>query len=60
MKDTLKANTYLFNVITPEEREDIENDQLPSYSRAFAQDARRSKCVAMLNNIKNPRSSCLY
>ena len=48
-------------VITPEEREDIENDKhLPSYCRAFAQDARRSKCVAMLNNIKNPSSSCLF
>ena len=50
-------------VITPEEREEIENDkQLPSYSRAFAQDARRSKCIAMLNNtcIRNPRSSCLF
>ena len=47
-------------VITPEEREEIENvKQLPSYSRAFAQDARRSKCIAMLNNIRNPRSSCL-
>ena len=42
-------------VITPEEREEIENDkQLPSYSRAFAQDARRSKCIAMLNNIRKP------
>ena len=48
-------------VITPEEREEIENvKQLPSYSRAFAQDARRSKCIAMLNNIRNPRSSCLF
>ena len=38
--------------------EEIENNkQLPSYSRAFAQDARRSKCIAMLNNIRNPRSS---
>ena len=42
-------------VITPEEREEIENDeQLPSYSRAFPQDARTSKCIAMLNNIRNP------
>ena len=48
-------------VITPEEREEIENDkQLPSYSRAFAQGARRSKCIAMLNSIRNPRSSCLF
>ena len=48
-------------VITPEEREETENDkQLPSYSRALAQDARRSKCIAMLNNIRNPRSSCLF
>ena len=31
-------------VITPEEKEEIKNDkQLPSYSRAFVQDARRSK-----------------
>ena len=45
-------------VITPEESEAIENNkQLPSYSRAFAQDAHRSKCIAMLNNIRNPRSS---
>ena len=36
-------------VITPEEREEIENDkQLPSYSRAFAQDARRSKCITRI------------
>ena len=29
-------------VITPEEKEEIKNDkQLPSYSRAFVQDARR-------------------
>ena len=50
-------------VITPEEKEEIKNDkQLPSYSRAFAQDARRPKCFAMLNNtcIRNPRSSCLF
>ena len=51
-------------VITPEECEEIERDeQLPSYSRAFAQDRRRSKCIAMLNNIRNPRSSgssCLF
>ena len=49
-------------MITPEERGEIENDkQLPSYSRVFAQDARRSKCIAMLNNIlRNLRSSCLF
>ena len=35
-------------VITPEEREEIENDRkLPSYSRAFVQDAPRSKCIAL-------------
>ena len=45
-------------VITPEEKEEIKNDkQLPSYSRAFAQDAHRSKYIAILNNIRNPRSS---
>ena len=49
-------------VITPEERGEIENDEkLPSYSRAFVQDARRSKCINMLNyNIRNPRSPCLF
>ena len=42
-------------VITPEEREEIENDkQLPTYSRAFVQDARRSNCIAMLDNVRNP------
>ena len=48
MKDTLKANTLLFQryVITPEELGEIENDkQISSHSRAFAQDARRSKCM---------------
>ena len=43
-------------VISPEEND----KQLPSYSKAFAQDARRSKCIALLNNIRNPRSSCLF
>ena len=39
-------------VINPEEREEIENDkQLPTYSRAFVQDARRTNCIAMLDNI---------
>ena len=48
-------------VITPEERGEIENDkELPSYSRAFAQDARRSKYIAILNNFRNPESSCLF
>ena len=48
-------------VVIPEERKEIENDkQLPSYSRLFIQDARRSKCIAMLNNLRNPRSSCLF
>ena len=41
-------------VISPEEHEEIERDkQLSSYSRAFAQDVRRSKCIAVLNNIRN-------
>ena len=41
-------------VISPEEHEEIERDkQLSSYSRAFARDLRRSKCIAMLNNIRN-------
>ena len=31
-----------------------------SYSRTLAQDARRSKCISMLNNVSNPRSSCLF
>ena len=45
----------------PEEREEIENDKkLPSYSRAIVQDARRSKCISMLNNASNPRSSYLF
>ena len=36
-------------VITPEEREENENDRkLPSYSKGFVQDAPRSKCIAML------------
>ena len=42
MKDTIEGKHVPFQryVITPEEREEIENDkQLPSYSRAFAQDA---------------------
>ena len=40
-------------VISSEELEEIERDkQLSSYSRAFAQDVRRSKCIAMLNNIR--------
>ena len=40
----------------PEEREEIENDKkLPSYSRAIVQDARRSKCISMLNNASNPK-----
>ena len=48
-------------VITPEEREEIENEkQLPTYSRAFVQDARISNCIAVLDNIRNPRSSCLF
>ena len=48
-------------IITPEEREEIERDkQLSSYSRSFVQDARRSKCINMLNNELNPRSSCLF
>ena len=48
-------------VINPEEREEIENDRkLPSYSRGFVQDAPRSKCIAMLNNVRNPKSSCLF
>ena len=39
-------------VINPEEREEIENDkQLPTSSRAFVQDARRTNCIAMLDNI---------
>ena len=41
------------HVITPEEPEEIEGDKkLPPYSRAFAQDARRSKCINVLNNIR--------
>ena len=48
-------------VITPEERGEIENDkQLPSYSRLFEEDTLRSKCIAMLHNIWNPTSSCLF
>ena len=47
--------------VIPEEREEIENDKkLPSYSRAIVQDARRSKCISMLNNASNPRSSYLF
>ena len=43
------------------EHEEIESDRkLPSYSRGFVQDAPRSKCIAMLNNIRNPKSSCLF
>ena len=43
MKDPLNARPFQRHVITPEEDEGIENDkQLPSYSRAFAQDTRRS------------------
>ena len=56
MKDILKANTYLLKIrsVSPEEREEIErNKQLSSYSRAFAQDVRRSKCIAMLNKIRS-------
>ena len=35
-------------VITPEEKEEIKNDkQLPSYSRAFVQDARRQEPKSM-------------
>ena len=46
-------------VVTTEEREEIERDKkLPFYSRAFIQDARRSKCINMLSNIRNPTSSC--
>ena len=38
-------------VITSEEQAEIEKDtHLPSYSRAFLQDARRSKCINMLKN----------
>ena len=59
MKDTLKANTYLFNVMSSppknQEREEIDR-QLPSYSRAFIP---KTKCIAMLNNIRNPMSSCI-
>ena len=54
MKDTLKANHVPFQryVINPEEREEIKNDkQLPTSSRAFVQDARRTNCIAMLDNI---------
>ena len=41
-------------VISSEELEEIERDkQLSSYSRAFAQDVHSSKCIAMLNNIRN-------
>ena len=48
-------------VITAKEREEIENDRkLLSYSRGFVQNAPRSKCIAMLNNIRNPKSSCLF
>ena len=48
-------------VITPEEREEIENDRkLPSYSRGVVQYAPRSKCIVMLNNIRNPKCSCLF
>ena len=63
MKDTLKANPFPIQryVITPEEREEIENDRkLLSYSRGFVQDVPRSKCIAMLNNIRNPKFSCLF
>ena len=43
------------HVIASEERGEIENDKkLPSYSRFFVKDTRRSKCIAMLNNIRNP------
>ena len=42
------------HVIAPEERGEIENDKkLPSCSRFFVEDTRRSKCFAMLNNIRN-------
>ena len=48
-------------IVTPEEREEIENDKkFPSYSRDFVQNACRAKCNNMLNNIRNLRSSCLY
>ena len=48
-------------VIIPEEDEETGNDQqLPSYSRAFAQDTRRSKCIDMLSNKINTRFSRLF
>ena len=57
MKYTLKANMYLFKVMSSPPKNVIENNkQFPSYSRAFAQDAHRSKCIAILNNIRDPRS----
>ena len=61
MKDPLNVRPFQRHVITPEEDEGIENDkQLPSYSRAFAQDTRRSKCINMLNNKINTRLYCLF
>ena len=45
----------------PQERKEIENDKtLSSYSWAIVQDAPRSKCLSMLNNERNPRSSCFF
>ena len=44
-----------------EEREEVERDKkLPSYTRTFAQDASRSKCINMLHHIRNPRSSVCF
>ena len=40
---------------------DWKQRKLPSYqSKAIVQDARRSKCINMLYNIRNPRSSVLF
>ena len=60
MKDTLKANTYLFNVMSSSSKNVKRLKTIGSYlliSGAFVQDARREKCIAMLNNIRNPKSS---
>ena len=34
--------------------------RLKTIKRAIVQHARRSKCISMLNNVSNPRSSCLF
>ena len=34
--------------------------RLKTIKRAIVQGARRSKCISMLNNVSNPRSSCLF